>query len=1002
MLDEVHAEPQLESSHQCSYILGKIGDHRLVVACLPSGVYGTTSAAVVTAYLRSTFPNIRCGLMVGIGGGVPSETADIRLGDLVVSKPTGTYPGVVQYDMGKTTSGGGCEYTGTLNQPPTSLLMAVARLVADDKIRRSDTISQSIACVLRQNPDMQAEFSRPTEEDRLFPSTDPSGVPNETEQPVPRAIRGSDKPQIHYGIIASGNQVMKDGRTRDQIAQRLNALCFEMEAAGIMNHLPCLVIRGICDYCDSHKNKQWQGYAALAAAAYAKQLLSVLPAAHFSPSQAARQRFFMMPFDRNPRFRGRTDVLEKLETLVLTQNQIRKAAISGLGGVGKTQIAIDLAYRIRDQAPQQSIFWIQATSVDAVEKSFADIGHTVGLRNATPDSIKADVKAYLSSERAGSWLLIIDNADDADMWMSPPTVLKDFLPRSETGLTIYTTRNQQLATRLVGPEVIKVSELDDQLATELFRASLMNEDLMTDDKSATMLFHQLGGLPLALTQAASYINQNSISLKEYLLLLNEQEHIKVELLSQDFDDDYRYEETQNPVATTWLISFEQIRRSNPMATEYLSHIACIHHRDIPLSLLPPGGSPVEQQKALGLLKAYSFLTQMTDSVFLNMHRLVHLATRNWLRGENLLDGRTVQTCDFFNDILPSDDHENRALWREYLPHAQFLLQTPECLEGGLERQDLCGMVALYLSADGRYNDAEPLFREVHANRALLLGKTHPKTVDSIAKLAWTYQNQMRWNEAEELESQVLSFRKITSGPEHPDTLISMSNLATTYSNQERGKEAEELEIQVLNIHKKEQGLEHPDTITSMANLASTYQTQERWEEAEELQVQALDTRKIILGPEHPDTLSSMANLASTYENLGYWEEAEELEIQALNTRKIILGPEHPDTLTSMANLACTYGTQGRFKEAEELEIQVLDAHKIILGRGHPETLVSMENLACTYWNQGKWKEAEELEMEVLNTHKAVLGPEHPSTLLSMGNLTSTQSIRGQITKAIAL
>ncbi|PLN78803.1 nucleoside phosphorylase domain-containing protein [Aspergillus taichungensis] len=599
MLDEVHAELQLESSHQCSYILGKIRDHKLVVACLPSGVYGTTSAAVVTAYLRSTFPNIRYGLMVGIGGGVPSEAADIRLGDVV--------------------------------------------LEADDKIRRSDTISQSIACVLSQNPDMHAEFSRPTEEDRLFPSTDPSGMPGETGQPVLRALRGSNEPHIYYGIIASGNQVMKDGQTRDQIARRLNALCFEMEAAGIMNHLPCLVIRGICDYCDSHKNKQWQGYAALAAAAYAKRLLSVLPTAQFSPSQAARQSSFMVPFDRNPHFRGRTGELERLEALVLRSKQIRRAAISGLGGVGKTQIVINLAYKIHDQAPQRSIFWIQATSVDAVEKSFADIGHAVGLPNTTPDNIKADVKAYLSSERAGSWLLIVDNADDADMWMAPSTALKDFIPRSDTGFTIFTTRNQQLATRLVGREIIKVPELDDQLAKDLFRASLVDEDLVTDDQSATMLLHQLGGLPLVLIQAASYINQNCISLKDYLLLLNEQEHIKVELLSQDFEDDYRYEETQNPVATTWLISFEQIRRSNPLAEEYLSHIACIDHRDIPLSLLPRKGSPVEQQKALGLLKAYSFITQMTDSEFLNMHRLVHLATRNWLRSENLLEGWTIKT-----------------------------------------------------------------------------------------------------------------------------------------------------------------------------------------------------------------------------------------------------------------------------------------------------------------------------------------------------------------------
>ena len=862
MLDEVHAEPQLKSSHQCSYIMGKIGDHKLVVACLPSGVYGTTSAAVVTAYLRSTFPNIRCGLMVGIGGGVPSETADIHLGDVVVSKPTGTCSGVVQYDMGKTTSGGHWEYTGTLNQPPPNLLMAIAQLEADDKIRRSDTISQFIACVLSQNPEMHAEFSRPTEEDHFFPSTDPSGMSGETDQPALRALRGSDEPHIYYGIIASGNQVMKDGQTRDQIARRLNALCFEMEAAGIMNHLPCLVIRGICDYCDPHKNKQWQGYAALAAAAYAKRLLSVLPAAQFSPSQAARKSPFMVPFDRNPHFRGRTGQLERLETLVLGQTLIRKAAISGLGGVGKTQIAIKLAYKIHDQAPQLSIFWIQATSDDAVEKSFADIGHTVGLSHTTPNNIKADVKAYLSSEQAGSWLLIVDNADDPHMWTSQPTALKKYLPRSETGFTLFTTRNEQLAMHLVGREVIKVSDLDDHLAKDLFRASLVDEDLMTDDQSATMLLHQLGGLPLVLIQAASYINQNCISLKDYLLLLNEQEHVKVELLSQDFEDDNRYEETQNPVATTWLISFEQIRRSNPLAEEYLSHIACINHRDIPLSLLPQKGSPVEQQKALGLLKAYSFITQMIDSEFLNMHRLVHLATRNWLRSENLLEGWTIKSCDFLGEVFPSDDHQNRALWREYLPHAQSLLQSRECQKGDLERECLCEMVALCLRADGRYNDAEPLFQEVHENRANQLDKTHSKMLRGMGNLASTYRNQGRWKEAEELEIQVLETRKIILGLEHPETLTSMGNLAFIYWDQGRWKEAEELEIQVLDTRKTLLGPEHPSTLLSMWNLAHTLKAQGQATEAIDLLKFCVALLQKCLGPTHPDAIQSLSDLES--------------------------------------------------------------------------------------------------------------------------------------------
>jgi nucleoside phosphorylase len=282
MLDEIHPDLPTSSNDQNTYILGRIRAHNVVIACLPSGVYGTTSAATVAIQMLSTFKSIRFGLMVGIGGGVPRKDADIRLGDVVVSKPTGEFGGVVQYDFGKTVAQGVFERTSRLNRPPQILLTAIARLQADGMVETSRT-PEFLSEMIATHPKMRAEFTYcGHEQDKLFDAeSNHYGLENtcdncEMGRLVMRPARHTHDPVIHYGLIASGNQVIKHGGTRDKLGQELGILCFEMEAAGLMDNFPCLVIRGICDYADSHKNKQWQGYAAATAAAYAKELLSVI------------------------------------------------------------------------------------------------------------------------------------------------------------------------------------------------------------------------------------------------------------------------------------------------------------------------------------------------------------------------------------------------------------------------------------------------------------------------------------------------------------------------------------------------------------------------------------------------------------------------------------------------------------------------------------------------------------------------------------------------------
>ncbi|KAH7114771.1 hypothetical protein B0J13DRAFT_460125, partial [Dactylonectria estremocensis] len=282
-LDEEHEAPEFVSPNDTNdYTLGRLGKHNVVIAVLPDGEYGTSSAASVAMNMQHSFPSVRIGLMVGIGGGAPSSKHDIRLGDIVVSAPRGGEGGVFQYDFGKTIQGQAFQHTRFLNQPPTTLRTALTGIQAQ-YTRKGHKLDEAINVIIEKNPRLRQEYERPQPStDRLFKAEvthDSRGCAafcaNEPSNLVPRRERTKheDNPAIHYGLIASANQLMKDALVRDRLATEKDVLCFEMEAAGLMNHFPCLVVRGICDYSDSHKNKEWQGYAAMAAAAYAKDLL---------------------------------------------------------------------------------------------------------------------------------------------------------------------------------------------------------------------------------------------------------------------------------------------------------------------------------------------------------------------------------------------------------------------------------------------------------------------------------------------------------------------------------------------------------------------------------------------------------------------------------------------------------------------------------------------------------------------------------------------------------
>lgn len=287
MMSEIHESLSTHAEDSNTYTFGSIGEHNIVIACLPSGHYGTNNAATVANNMHRSFPSIRLRLMVGIGGGVPDKPdlrlgPDVRLGDVVVGDQ------VIQYDFGKTVDSGQFIPTSIPYRPPQNVMTAVSKLRAHHE-QHSSQISTFLADILSRNPKMTSYAYPSGLEDLLFDSgydhpqsLGDCGHCDRSKLLTTRHLRLSNSPKIHYGLIGSGNQVMKHGVTRDKVAQGQTThgpgvICFEMEAAGLTDSFPCLVVRGICDYSDSHKNKGWQRYAAAVAAAYAKELLHFIP-----------------------------------------------------------------------------------------------------------------------------------------------------------------------------------------------------------------------------------------------------------------------------------------------------------------------------------------------------------------------------------------------------------------------------------------------------------------------------------------------------------------------------------------------------------------------------------------------------------------------------------------------------------------------------------------------------------------------------------------------------
>ena len=531
---------------------------------------------------------------------------------------------------------------------------------------------------------------------------------------------------------------------------------------------------------------------------------------------------------RNRRFVGRTEKLKELEARLIGSSDCQKLALVGLGGVGKTQVALRLAYTIKEQWPDCSILWVPTVSSESFEQAYRKIASDYSIAlSPTEEDPKESVRRHLSGKTAGKWLLVVDNADDEEILFGRPEDylgVADYLPESENGLTLFTTRHRQIAVSLAGKEVVNLQNMTDEEAETFLRKSLTWEDLLQDEAATAELLTELTHLPLAIAQAAAYLNAMQISLREYLSLLKHAEEDAISLLSREFRDETRYkgsEHTKNAVATTWLVSFNYIRRSDPVAADLLSFMSCIEHKAIPQRMLP-GVEPVERMvHALGTLRAYAFVIRQENSERYDIHRLVHLASKVWLREQGATKDLNEKITAHLAEIFPSDDYANRFIWREYFPHALRLLGDTKGLD--IEaRYKLCMGVGRCLQVDGRIKEAVGWLSEACLWRQSYFPEDHPSRLASQHALAVAYKANGQVSKAVELLEHVVAVQTEVLAEDHPSRLASQHALAVAYKANGQVSKAVELLEHVVAVRTEVLAEDYPDRLVSRHALLSLY------------------------------------------------------------------------------------------------------------------------------------------------------------------------------------
>ncbi|MCJ1307313.1 hypothetical protein MMC25_000959 [Agyrium rufum] len=567
-----------------------------------------------------------------------------------------------------------------------------------------------------------------------------------------------------------------------------------------------------------------------------------------------------IPFPKNRRFVGRTANIETIKQKLFTERDCEKVALFGLGGVGKTQVALQFAYWVKKNWPEYSIFWVAATNAESFEQAYTEIARLLAISKAADEDVREMVQRYLSLEAAGKWLLIVDNADEMDVIGS----INKYLPENEEGLILFTTRHRAIAVSLARSDVVELQKMDQQEAMSYLEKSLIRKNLIHNTVVATELLDELTFLPLAITQAAAYLNVNQLSIREYLQLLRGTEQNVISLMSREFRDNTRYENSDNAVATTWLVSFDQIRKYDTAAADILAFISRIEPKAIPRSILPELQSEEQVAHGIGTLRAYAFMVRRGDSEVYDVHRLVHFATRIWVQKCGVAAQTTKIAIEHLAAAFPSDDWANRGRWREYLPHVFKLLQGNQGADIQ-EKYELYLRVGVCLRADGRIKEAVSCLMEAYLWMKSRFPETDPRRLASQHGLAGAYQADGQVSKAIKLLEHVVAVREKVLAENHPSRLASQHGLAGAYEANGQVSKAIKLLEHVVAVQEKVLAENHPDQLASQHELARAYEANGELGKGIKLLERVVRIKRKALRVDHPSRLVSQDMLKYFYD-----------------------------------------------------------------------------------------------------------------------------------------
>lgn len=734
-------------------------------------------------------------------------------------------------------------------------------------------------------------------------------------------------------------------------------------------------------------------------------------------SLTALAPYWHIPFPRNLYFTGREEILEVLHTQLSADQAValtQSSALYGLGGVGKTQIALEYAYR---HAPEyRAVFWIGAETPEQVVSSLLRVAEVLQLperENKDPQRVVAAVQHWLISH--GQWLLIWDNVEDLD-------VLHHFLPTRREGAILITTRRQALGTLARNLDLLPMEHKEGILfllrRAKVFVPEGTHEQVRqfaiqapAQYTAAVALVTELGGLPLALDQAGAYLEETRCGFPAYLERFRTQRAALLKLRGE--------ESREHPasVFTTFTLAIAATTEHHPAVRDLLQVCALLQPDAIPEEMFRQAGDllgPTLQavcfdalawDRMVSVAYAYSLLSRHPETRTISLHRLVQAVVLDSMSEEEReqWSERVIATLERLFPVVVMVSEQ--PVWKQcerLLAHAQLNIQRMGKDRQSLPLAELASNVGCFLRLQARDAEAEALFRRSLSIQEHALGPRHSDVASSLNNIALVSFNLGRYEELESLFERSLSIQEQERGPLHPEVATVLNNWAFTLRDRGKYSKARPLFERSLAIREHVFGPLHPDVASSLKNLADLYLMQGQYLQAEQLVRRAISIHEQAQGSSHPQLVRPLDTLANLLRDQGAYSEAERLYLRGLAIWEQHLGPEYPRRAVLLDDLAECYRLQQRDAEAESLYRQTLAIREQMMERSELYVSIPLLGLANLARDQGRSHEADQFYQRALVLREQYLGEQHPETATILHHLALLRQKQGQMGEALSL